>query len=115
MDEKSVIKIEANNELVEIDFHESRENLKEIIQTTDKAIAEVADLAYQSQSPRFYEALNGLLKTQIEANRDAVAIHKVRKDIHGKEPPKEHTQNNLIVTSADILNMIYQNSIKEIK
>ena len=106
----------VDNNIVETDFNESRRTIQEIIVTADKAIQEVSDLAFQSQSPAFYRELSSLLKTQIEASRDLVGIHKTKREIQGGQVQRPtQTQNNLIVTSAELLNtIIKQNKIEEI-
>jgi hypothetical protein len=87
------------------DFDTVRNNLLELIDVGKDAIGNVADLADQSQAFKYYEVLNGLLKTAIEGNRELLNIHKTKKDIGGVAAPKV-VKNQLIVTSAEMLALI---------
>lgn len=87
------------------DFDCARENIHEILKVGQEAVATCAQIADQSQSDKYYIALNGLLKTSIEANKELVGLHKTKKDIVGVEAPKNVT-NQVIVTSAKMLEIL---------
>ncbi len=87
------------------DLNTARENIKTVITQTAEAVIAAADLAGVSQSDKYYIALNQLLKTSLEANRDLVDLHRRKKDIIGKEGPKTQV-NQLIMTSSDMLKVI---------
>jgi len=96
--------LEENLEKFPDDFDRARNNLIEASQRTNNAIAEVVDLASMSQSARMYEVLSALIKTQIEASRELMALQKQARDIHKTESPEDKTivNNNLILTTAEL-------------
>jgi len=94
------------------DIEQARGNIKNIIQHGDDALKEMIDLAKQSESPRAFEVASGLMKTLLDANKDFVEMSMKKK--YAKEEkmgPKEAAQtnvtnNNLILSTADLLKMI---------
>ena len=92
------------------DLELARENVKNIIELGDEAVAEMVEIAKQSESPRAFEVVSTLMKTLLDANKDYVEIStkkKYAKDEaeHGR-PETNITNNNLIVSTADLLKMI---------
>ncbi len=86
------------------DFEVARDNIHDTIKTAQHATAECAQLADQSQGWQYYNTLAALLRASIEANRELLDIHKKRQDLH-QEPVKQVT-NQVILTSADMLQLI---------
>lgn len=105
----------------EEDIHLARESIKDTLHEAGKAAAELADLAFSSQAPRFYEVYNNTLKTKLEAAKDLISLHKSRKDItrtsveHQKGPTEIHHQQNLIMTTANMIELIKQQLTEEPK
>lgn len=99
------------------DIEFARENVKDIINQGDEALKKLITLASDSESPRAFEVVSTIMKTLLEANKDFVDISHKRK--YAKEevmrPQKESqtniTNNNLILSTADLLNMIKGNSL----
>ena len=94
------------NSQVQDDLVDVRNNVRDIIKQTAEAALAVADLADTSQSARYYEVLNGLLKTSIEANRELVDIHKKKQEIMKSSSGPRTQVNNLIMTSNEMLKII---------
>jgi hypothetical protein len=76
----------------------------------DDAVQEMVSIAKQSESPRAFEVVSTLMKTLLDANKEFVDLSSKKKfaeeeKVHG---PKETniTNNNLIVSTADLLKMI---------
>ena len=94
------------------DLEEARQNIKDLIHTGYDAMAEILEIAKQSEQPRAFEVVSTLMKTMLEANKDLADIASKKK--YAKEEllgPKEAAQtnvtnNNLIVSTADLLKMI---------
>jgi hypothetical protein len=96
------------------DIELARANIKNIIEKGDESLSEMIELAKQSESPRAFEVASGLMKTLLDANKDFVEMSMKRK--YAKEEilnPKEEaaattnvTNNNLILSTADLLAMI---------
>lgn len=94
------------------DLEEARQNVKGVIETGDEALREMLEIAKQSEHPRAFEVVSTLMKTMLDANKDLADISTkkrfVKEEIAG---PKEAAQtnvtnNNLIVSTADLLKMI---------
>ena len=116
-----IIEAEAVHEIVPVnpdedetikDIEQARSNIKNIIEQGDDALKEMITLAKQSESPRAFEVASNLMKTLLDANKDFVEMSTKKKyakdELNG---PKEAAQtnvtnNNLIVSTADLLKMI---------
>ena len=95
-----------------VDIEKARKNIQNIIEQGDDALKEMMDLAKQSESPRAFEVASTLMKTLLDANKDFVDMSTKKKyAIEEKNGPKEAAQtnvvnNNLILSTADLLKMI---------
>jgi hypothetical protein len=101
----------ANNDNEEHlrDVELARENVKNIIELGDEAVKEMVEIAKQSESPRAFEVVSTLMKTLLDANKDYVDISTKKKFAKEEAPEKAETNitnNNLIVSTADLLKMI---------
>jgi Terminase DNA packaging enzyme. len=92
------------------DLELARQNVQNIIELGDDAVKEMVEIAKQSESPRAFEVVSTLMKTLLDANKDYVDISSKKKfakddQVHGR-PETNITNNNLIVSTADLLKMI---------
>ena len=94
------------------DIEQARANIKNIIEQGDDSLKEMISLAKQSESARAFEVVSGMMKTLLDANKDFVDMSMKKKyakdELNG---PKEAAQtnvtnNNLIVSTADLLKMM---------
>ena len=92
----------------EKDLELARQNVKNIIEMGDDAVQEMVEIAKQSESPRAFEVVSTLMKTLLDANKDYVDISSKKKFERGEQPSRQTnvTNNNLIVSTADLLKMI---------
>lgn len=93
----------------EEDFTTARANILDVIATGSQSMAEVMQLADQSQSPRFYEVLATMMKTMVDANEKLLDIHKKAKDLKNaevKETGPTTVNNNLILTTEELQDLI---------
>jgi hypothetical protein len=96
------------------DIELARSNIKNIIEQGDDSLREMIELAKQSESPRAFEVASNLMKTLLDANKDFVEMSMKKKYareeiLHPKEeasPVNNVTNNNLILSTADLLAMI---------
>ena len=89
------------------DLELARQNVKNIIEMGDDAVSEMVEIAKQSESPRAFEVVSTLMKTLLDANKDYVDISSKKKFEKGDKPQETNvTNNNLIVSTADLLKMI---------
>lgn len=100
-----VVPIEDEHER---DLELARQNVKNIIEMGDDAVTEMVEIAKQSESPRAFEVVSTLMKTLLDANKDYVDISSKKKFEKSDRPQQETnvTNNNLIVSTADLLKMI---------
>lgn len=94
------------------DLEEVRQNIKSVMETGEEALREILEIAKQSEQPRAFEVVSTLMKTMLDANKDLADISTkkrfIKEEIAG---PKEAAQtnvtnNNLIVSTADLLKML---------
>jgi hypothetical protein len=103
---------EIDNDETIKDIELARKNIENIIKQGDETLKEMIAIAKQSESPRAFEVVSGLMKTLLDANKDFVEMSTKKK--YAKEEirkPKETVQtnvtnNNLIISTADLLKMI---------
>lgn len=94
------------------DLEKARKNIQNVMETGQDAMKEMLEIAKQSEHPRAFEVVSTLMKTVLDANKDFADMSSkkrfVKEEING---PKEAAQtnvtnNNLIVSTADLLKMI---------
>jgi hypothetical protein len=71
----------------------------------------MVEIAKQSESPRAFEVVSTLMKTLLDANKDYVDISTKKKyateEKNGGKPEQQNvTNNNLILSTADLLKML---------
>ena len=94
------------------DIEKVRKNIESVIDIGKDAMEEMLSIAKQSEQPRAFEVVSTLMKTMLDANKDYADISTKKK--FAKEEllgPKEAAQtnvtnNNLIVSTADLLKML---------
>jgi len=97
--------LEAEENLKDIEL--AKKNIENIINLGDDAVKEMVEIAKQSESPRAFEVVSTLMKTLLDANKDYVEMSTKKR--YAKEEHKTETNvtnNNLIVSTADLLKMI---------
>lgn len=94
------------------DIETVRKNIANVIDIGKEAMEEMLEIAKQSEQPRAFEVVSTLMKTLLDANKDFADISSKKK--YAKEEllgPKQAAQtnvtnNNLIVSTADLLKML---------
>lgn len=97
---------------VDDDYKYARENLKEIINSAQQSIADLASIASTSESPRAYEVLSTMMKTIVEANKDLLDIHKSVKKLkedNNTSAPQNVTNALYVGSTSDLMNLIKDN------
>ena len=94
------------------DYEYARQNLYDIIEKGQNALEDIIDIAKQSESARAFEVATNLIKTMADANKDLLNLAKTKKELERDDsiPDKQVTNNNLVLTSADLLKMIKDKS-----
>ena len=71
----------------------------------------MVEIAKQSESPRAFEVVSQLMKTLLDANKDYVEMSTKKRYAKEESGPSTNvTNNNLIVSTADLLKMIKDDS-----
>ena len=97
---------------VDDDYKYARENLKEIINSAQQSIADLASIASTSESPRAYEVLSTMMKTIVDANKDLLDIHKSVKKLkedNNTSAPQNVTNALYVGSTSDLMNLIKDN------
>ena len=98
------------------DLEKVRSNIQDVMNTGQEAVREMLEIAKQSEQPRAFEVVSTLMKTLLDANKDFAEVSTKKKfakeELNG---PKEAAQtnvtnNNLIVSTADLLKMLKENT-----
>ena len=101
----AVISKEAEENLKDIEL--AKANIENIINLGDDSVKEMVEIAKQSESPRAFEVVSTLMKTLLDANKDYVEMSTKKRYAKEEESPSTNvTNNNLIVSTADLLKMI---------
>ena len=69
--------------VVETDTDFARQNIRELINKGASAIEELAVVARDSQHPRAYEVMAGMLKNLTDMNKDLLDIQKKKQELTG--------------------------------
>jgi hypothetical protein len=94
------------------DLDQVRTNIQGVIALGQDAMQEMLEIAKQSEQPRAFEVVSTLMKTMLDANKDFADISSKKKFAQEEiNAPREAAQtntvnNNLIVSTADLLKMI---------
>jgi hypothetical protein len=105
-----VIDGDAEENLKDIEL--AKANIENIISLGDDSVKEMVEIAKQSESPRAFEVVSTLMKTLLDANKDYVEMSTKKRYAKEEANPakNEVTNNNLIVSTADLLKMIKDGS-----
>lgn len=101
---------EAEENLADIEL--AKKNIENIINLGDDSVKEMVEIAKQSESPRAFEVVSTLMKTLLDANKDYVEMSTKKRYAREEANPSKNqvTNNNLIVSTADLLKMLKDGS-----
>jgi|SaaInlV_100m_DNA_5_1039725.scaffolds.fasta_scaffold02005_5 hypothetical protein len=100
--ETPVVVPEQNKDIID-DYDYSRVKYKGILDKGEEALEGMMQLAAESEHPRAYEVLSGMLKNMADVTDKLMDLQKKKKDLSGeskKEQPQGLTQNNVFVGST---------------
>ena len=109
-----------DNDKVQNDYEKSRDTYYDLIDKGKDALEMMMEVARESEHPRAFEVLSGLMKNISDVNDNVMDLNKKHKDINREEPTKQvesQTTNNMFIGStADLQKMLQQaNKPTEIK
>lgn len=102
------------NREIEQDYNESRETYNDLIDKGRESLELMIQVARESEHPRAFEVLSGMIKNISDVNDRLMELNKKYKDITKTEQPKETTNNNLFIGSTTDLQRLLQNETKVI-
>lgn len=101
------------NKNIQSDYDQSKETYKELIEKGRDGIEMMMEVARESEHPRAFEVLSGMIKNVSDVNDRLMDLNKKMKDITGEEKAAriETTNNNVFIgTSTDL-----QRLLKDVK
>ena len=93
--------VTTGDESVSDDAKFVRGNMRELIETGTQALSEALEVAIQSESPRAYEVVTGLIAAVGELNNKLLATHQLEQRAAVNKTDTVNTQNN--VTNNNIV------------
>jgi hypothetical protein len=107
-----IVEISATN-TIDQDAEVARNNLKSILSKGNSAIEELAIVARDSQHPRAYEVLAGMMKNLADINKDLLEIQKRKQDLTGTKPSNTKDVNIdkavFVGSTAELMKLIKTN------
>lgn len=92
------------------DYNYSRHTYYELIEKGKDALETMIEVARESEHPRAYEVLSGMIKNISDVNDRLMELNRKQKDLETSSAPKsvENQQNNFYIGStADIQKMLH--------
>jgi len=103
------------NREIEQDYNESRETYNDLIDKGRESLELMIQVARESEHPRAFEVLSGMIKNISDVNDRLMELNKKYKEVTKVEQPKEGTtNNNLFIGSTTDLQRLLQNDTKVI-
>lgn len=92
----------THNHALENDFETSRSNLHSLLQQGQDALYHALEVAKQSEHPRAFEVVGGLVKHLSDVNTQLLDLHKRKQAIEAPSGKKEAavTNNNAIFVGS---------------
>lgn len=102
------------NEMLDYDYEQTRENLYALLKDGKTALDAALSVARQSEHPRAFEVVSGLMKDLADINGKLLDLHKKKQTIEtpknqpGQAPQQSNTTNNAIFvgSTADLSKML---------
>ena len=100
---------------VETDYEKSRDTYYDLIDKGKDALELMMEVARESEHPRAFEVLSGLIKNISDVNDKVMDLNKKHKDINKKDEPKQvegTTTNNVFIGSTTDVQRMLQDANK---
>lgn len=105
--EVAAVETQTNRDL-ESDFEITRNNLHELIQQGQDALYHALEVAKQSEHPRAFEVVGGLVKHLSDVNAQLMHLHKQKQSIELPSKKESSVTNNAIFvgSTSDLSKML---------
>lgn len=97
---------ETPEEQIESDFNTARDTLLNAVEISKIALTSLKAIADGSQHPRAFEAMATLIEKSVSASKDLLDLHQKKKDLTGDSIKSQTINNNLVISTNDLLKMI---------
>lgn len=105
----------TDSDNAENDFEFARQTYHDLLAKGSEALEDMMDVARNTEHPRAFEVLSGMMKNVADINGNLMDLHKKKKAYKHKETPAQisgQTTNNLFVGSTtDLQRMLLNDSI----
>jgi hypothetical protein len=104
---------EDDNKNIQTDYDYSRQTYYDLIEKGRESLEMMIEVARESEHPRAYEVLSGMIKNISDVNDKLMDLNKKEKEINSKVEHKQQlgntTNNNLFLSStADLQKLLKQ-------
>lgn len=110
---------EEKNKNYDNDYEYSRRVLYDLIEKGTDALESMIEVARESEHPRAFEVLSGLIKNTADVNDKLLDLNKKHKDINSKALPTPSeggtTNNNVFIGSTADLQRMLQDVNKNVE
>jgi hypothetical protein len=94
------------------DYEYSRETYYELLEKGKDALDTMVEVARESEHPRAYEVLSGMIKNLSDVNDKLMDLNKKVKDLEDEPKKIENQQNNIFLGStAEIQKLLQQGEV----
>lgn len=101
------------NEKIDYDYDYSRATYYELIEKGKESLDLMIEVARESEHPRAFEVLSGLIKNLADTNDKLMELNKKHKDVVKEDKPKQITNNNVFLGSTTDLQRLLHNKLDE--
>lgn len=104
-----------NDDNVQNDYEKSRDTYYDLIQKGQEALDLMMEVARESEHPRAFEVLSGMIKNVADVNDKVMDLNKKNKDINKSDEPAQTgtTNNNVFIGSTADLQRMLQDASEE--
>lgn len=111
IEKKEIVPVEQTKPIdkdLESDFEATRNNLHELIQQGQDALYHALEVAKQSEHPRAFEVVGGLVKHLSDVNAQLMHLHKQKQSIELPSKKESSVTNNAIFvgSTSDLSKML---------
>ena len=104
----------VDSDNAEDDFEYARQTYHDLLAKGSEALEDMMNVARNTEHPRAFEVLSGMMKNIADINGNLMDLHKKRKDFKKKDEklalPPSNTTNNLFVGSTTDLQRLLMNN-----
>lgn len=102
-----------DEEEIDKEYLYTKSNLHTVIDRGTEALEEMLMIAKQSEQPRAFEVVSGLIKTIADANKDLLELKNKQKTLKGEKAASKVTNNALFVGSTAELQKMLKDARKD--